>query len=145
MKCIPHPYWIYTKCFSTLICYGWAYGLTLITVMPMQVWGGFLRDWGRPEPDQCCNVTVEAQPHPWSASYIHNEFIQSVLAPLCYEWAYGLTLTLLRPCRLGVDFGNIGVDLSLPEWCWYVMVDAPNPPWSASHIHIEFIHSVLAH
>ncbi len=27
---VPHPYWMYTKCFSTLICSGWAYGCTLI-------------------------------------------------------------------------------------------------------------------
>ncbi len=27
--CIPHPYHLYTKCFSTLICCGWAYGCTL--------------------------------------------------------------------------------------------------------------------
>ena len=29
---IPHPYWMYTKCFGTLICCVWAYGATL-TVM----------------------------------------------------------------------------------------------------------------
>jgi len=23
---IQHPYWMYTKCFSTLRCWGWAYG-----------------------------------------------------------------------------------------------------------------------
>ena len=27
--CIPHPCHMYTKCFSTLICCGWAYGCTL--------------------------------------------------------------------------------------------------------------------
>jgi len=25
IECIPHPYWMYTKCFSTLRCCGWAY------------------------------------------------------------------------------------------------------------------------
>jgi hypothetical protein len=34
--CIPHPYWMYTMCFSTLICCGWAYGCTL-TLIPVQV------------------------------------------------------------------------------------------------------------
>ena len=29
MECI-HIYWLYTKCFNTLICYDWAYGSTLI-------------------------------------------------------------------------------------------------------------------
>ena len=27
--CIPHPYWMYMKCFSTLICCWWAYGCNL--------------------------------------------------------------------------------------------------------------------
>jgi hypothetical protein len=27
---IPHPYWMYAKCFSTLISCGWAYGCTLM-------------------------------------------------------------------------------------------------------------------
>jgi len=29
LKCIPHPCHIYTKCFNTLICHGWAYGCIL--------------------------------------------------------------------------------------------------------------------
>ena len=28
IECILHPYWMYTKCFSTLRCCGWAYGHT---------------------------------------------------------------------------------------------------------------------
>jgi hypothetical protein len=30
IDCIPHSYWLYTKCFSTLRCCGWAYGYTLM-------------------------------------------------------------------------------------------------------------------
>jgi hypothetical protein len=26
IDCIQHPYWMYTKCFSMLRCWGWAYG-----------------------------------------------------------------------------------------------------------------------
>ena len=29
VDCIPHPFYIYAKCFSTLICCGWAHGCTL--------------------------------------------------------------------------------------------------------------------
>jgi len=29
IDCIPHPYWMYTKSFSTLRCCGWAYGCIL--------------------------------------------------------------------------------------------------------------------
>jgi hypothetical protein len=26
IDCITHPYWMYSKCFSTLRCCGWAFG-----------------------------------------------------------------------------------------------------------------------
>ena len=32
LECIPHPYDMYTKCFSTLICYEWVNGSTLTLV-----------------------------------------------------------------------------------------------------------------
>jgi hypothetical protein len=33
IDCIPHPYWMNTKCFSTLRCFRfrWAYGYLLMT------------------------------------------------------------------------------------------------------------------
>ena len=31
--CITYPYWMYTKCLSTLKCCGWAYGCILIAVL----------------------------------------------------------------------------------------------------------------
>ena len=34
LECIPHPCHMYTKCFSTLICRGWAYGCAL-TLLPI--------------------------------------------------------------------------------------------------------------
>ena len=33
IDCIPHPYWMYTKCFITLRCCGWTYGYGY-TLMP---------------------------------------------------------------------------------------------------------------
>jgi len=30
IDCIPHPYWMYTKCLSTLRCCRWAYGCILM-------------------------------------------------------------------------------------------------------------------
>jgi len=41
IDCIPHPYWMYTKCFSTLRFCGWAYGCTLMPHRYMSRWGGF--------------------------------------------------------------------------------------------------------
>jgi hypothetical protein len=32
VDCIPHPYYIYAKCFSTLICCGWTCGCTLTLI-----------------------------------------------------------------------------------------------------------------
>ncbi len=33
-NCFPHPYWTYTKWLSTLICYPWAYGISLTQLYP---------------------------------------------------------------------------------------------------------------
>ncbi len=45
IDCIPHPNWMYTKCLSTLRCWGWAYGYILIAVLHVKV-GVNLRDNG---------------------------------------------------------------------------------------------------
>jgi hypothetical protein len=45
IDCIPHPYWMYKKCFSTLRCCGWAYGCTL-TLLPPYGWGWILGKLG---------------------------------------------------------------------------------------------------
>jgi hypothetical protein len=37
LECIPHPYHMYTKCVSTLICCGWAYGSALTLLLLFQV------------------------------------------------------------------------------------------------------------
>jgi hypothetical protein len=36
--CVPHPYNMYKKCFSILICCGWTYGCTL-TLLYLRKWG----------------------------------------------------------------------------------------------------------
>ena len=64
MDCIPYPYWMCKKCFSTLVCYEWAYRLILTVLRICRFAVDFLGYWGRPEPEGCCNVMVEAQtPH----------------------------------------------------------------------------------
>ena len=37
IDCIPHPYWMYTKCLSTLRCCGWAYGCIIKAVVQVGV------------------------------------------------------------------------------------------------------------
>ena len=41
LESIPHPFHMYTKCFCTLICRGWAYECALTLLRPVQVRGGF--------------------------------------------------------------------------------------------------------
>jgi hypothetical protein len=41
IDCIPHPYWMYSQCLSTLRCSGWAYGCIIIAVLHVQVGGDF--------------------------------------------------------------------------------------------------------
>ena len=76
--CIPHSYYIYTKYFSILLCCGGAYGGTPYTVTLVQVRVDFKENWGRAEPERCCNVLVEAtnphRLHPTSKSYVYKVF-----------------------------------------------------------------------
>ena len=44
IDCIPHPYWMYTKCLSTLRCCGLAYGCILIAVLHVQVGVNFRKN-----------------------------------------------------------------------------------------------------
>ena len=45
IDCIPHPYWMYTKCFSTLRCCGWAYhGYTLMLEYIVEVGVNFRKN-----------------------------------------------------------------------------------------------------
>jgi len=61
------PYWMYTKCLSTLRCCGWAYGCILIAVLHVQVGVNFEGKWGMAEPVWCCGcgVMVEAANPQW--------------------------------------------------------------------------------
>ncbi len=46
VKCIPHPYHMHTKCFSTLVCCGWAHESTPTLLGLCNRWGGDLRKIG---------------------------------------------------------------------------------------------------
>jgi hypothetical protein len=63
IDCIPHPYWIYTKCLSTLRCCDGHMGMHLCRIT-CAGGGEFEGKWGMAEPVWCCGVMVEAaNPH----------------------------------------------------------------------------------
>ncbi len=72
-----HPYWIYTKWLSTLICYPWAYSISLTQLYP-HFFGQILGFW------VTCGVKMIWLCHGWgwqppqTASYIHIRHIESI-------------------------------------------------------------------
>ncbi len=128
---------------STLICYPWAYSITLTQLYPpclaqtlgfwvtcgvkmMQLWHG----WGWQSPK--------------TASQIHIRHAKKYLSTLiCYPLAYGSSLTQFYPPYLAQFFGfwiTCGVNIMwlCHGWGW-------QPPQTASHIHIKHVQSVWAH
>jgi hypothetical protein len=107
--CIQHPYHIYTKCFSILICCEWSCESTLTLLCLCRsgvasfwiigVWLSscdFVMSWLR------LQTPVECIPHPYQ---IYTNYFSTLI---CCEWAYECTITLLRLCHLK----KIGVGLS---------------------------------
>ncbi len=119
---------IYTKCFITLICCGWAYGSTLTLLRLCRSGVDFREIELSPSP---CDVVIswlrlqthlECIPHP---CHMYTKCFSTLV---CCGWAYGSTLTLLRLCRSGVDFRKIELSPSPSDVVMtHVMVEAPNP------------------
>ncbi len=112
IDCVPHPYHIYTKCFSTLIYCGWAHGCTL-TLLCLCRWrwifsklgtwlspSDVLKSWLR------LQSLIDCIPHP---DHIYTKCFSTLI--YC-GWAHGCTLTLLRMCRWGWIFGKLGIWMS---------------------------------
>jgi len=86
------------------------------TVMPTKVRGGgfwIIGVWLSPSDVVISwlrlQTPMDCIPHPY------HMYHQSSSTLICCEWAYGSTLTLLRPCWSGVNFRKIGVGLSLSD------------------------------
>jgi len=104
IDCIPHLYWMYTKCFSTLRCCGWAYGCILMPYY-MCRWGWVLGKMG------CGRACMMMWCHCWgckpplTASHIHIGCIQSALAPWdAVDGHMGAPLCRTITCAGGVGF-----------------------------------------
>ena len=116
LECIPHPCHMYTQCFSTLICCGWAYGCT-ITLLRLCTRSGvdFRIIELSPSPSDVVMSWLRLQTHLESIPHPNHMYTKSFSTLICCGWAYGCTLTLLHLCRLGVEFRKIGVRRSLSD------------------------------
>ena len=116
IDCIPHPYWMYIKSFSTLRCCGWAYRCIIIAVIRVQVgvnfWGGNVV-WLSPSSLYDVAVSwlrlqtpIDCIPHPYWM------YTKCFITLRCCGWTYGYGYTLmLMPyymCRWGWVLGKMG-------------------------------------
>ena len=105
---IPHPCHMYTQCFNTLICCGWAYGSTLTLLRLCSSGVDFRKIELSPSPSDVVMSWLRLQTR---LEYIPNPchlYTKCLITWICCGWAYWCTLTLLRLCRLGVEFREIG-------------------------------------
>jgi hypothetical protein len=100
-NCISHLYHVYTKCFSTLICCGWAYGCTH-TLFHLCRWGWIFVKFGACWID--CDVVrsrLKLQSSIDCMTHIYHVYTKCFSTLICCGWAYGCTLTLFHLCRWG--------------------------------------------
>ena len=111
---IPHPYWMYTKCFGTLICCVWAYGATLTVMSLCRSGVDFGVLGGTPEPKTKSDVNVIVSkwrpqqasdwiPHPY---WMYTKCFGTLICCLCI-WVHPCSDT---PLQVGLDFGILWVD-----------------------------------
>jgi hypothetical protein len=85
MDCIPHPYWMYTKCFCTLICCGWAHGSTLTLLFLCRFGANYWGYWGRPESlSDIAMPWLRLNPPMFCISHLNNMFFW--IDDLSYIW-----------------------------------------------------------
>jgi hypothetical protein len=108
VECIPHPYDMYAKCLSTLTCCWWAYGSTLNVLRQCRS-GVDFQDFGvdlSPSDDVVpwlrLKPPVECNPHPYGM------YTKCLSTLICYEWAYGSTLTVYACAGRGWIFRILG-------------------------------------
>jgi hypothetical protein len=141
-NCFPHPYWTYTKCLCTLICYPWAYSISL-TQLYQHYLGQILGFW------VTCWVKMTWLCHGWgwqpsqTASHIHIRHIQSDWAHLyaVHRHAVAALHSYTHPTWLRF-WGTWSLVES--KWIILVMVDADSelklPPTSILDMFNVFEH-----
>ena len=141
IDCIPHPYYIYTMCFITLICCGWTCGCTP-TRYALRTWlwiFGKLGLWLSLSDAVLSWLRLQSPadyiPHPY---HIHTMCFSTLI---CCGWTCGYTLTLIclrKGCGYLVNFLEMwGMGPTYLMWLHHGY--ASNPTWSASQINIIYI------
>ena len=128
LDCIPHPYHMFTKCFCTLICCGWAYGCTLSHCYASGGLGGFLENWRYgSNVKSYCKVMVETPKfrrlHPTSISYAYKGVY---LIDMLWMGIWVNPHTVMH-LYLGVAFWKIEGIAEPEEGCFTKMAKAPKP------------------
>jgi len=111
IDCIPHPHWMYKKCFSTLRCCGWAYGCIIIVVIRVQVGVNFRGNVVWLSPSSLYDVVVswlrlktpiDCIPH------LYWMYTKCLSTLRCCGWAYGCIRIPYYMCRWGWVLGKMG-------------------------------------
>ncbi len=112
IDCISHPYWMYTKCFSTLRCCGWAYHVQVgVNLRENEVWPSLYDvavSWLR------LKTPIDCIPHPYWM------YAKSFSTLRCCGWAYGCINLALLHVQVGVNFrGNVvwALRVCIMLWC----------------------------
>ena len=141
LECIPHPNHMYTKCFSTLIRCGWAYGCAL-TLLPILLGSYFVvlcHLWSQHDVIMSwlrLTATSNWFPHPY---YTYTKCLSTLICcPLAYT--YSKSLTQLYRSYFGV-LGHLWSQHEMSTRCGWGW----GSPQTASPIHIRHIQSVWAH
>jgi hypothetical protein len=152
LECIPpHPCHIYTQCFSTLICRGWAYGCTLKLLRLCRLGGEFWKiGVGRSLSDAVMlwlrlQTHLESTPHPchmykvfqhldmlWMGIWVHPYTVTHptwlIIVVLCHLWSqHDVIMSWLRltaTSRYGASLGGTLCNTS-KTYVWQV--------WLTSH------------
>ncbi len=108
LECIPHPCHMYTKCFSTLICLGWAYGSALTLLHLCRSGVDFRKIGLGPSPSDVVMSWLRLQTHLESIPHPNHMYTKCFSILICCGWAYVCALTMLCQGRSEWSLGKLG-------------------------------------
>jgi hypothetical protein len=113
LKCFTNPYYIYIKCFCTMISCEWVYGTTLSLIPPLSL-GSIFRNLGvGTDLSDVVTSEMSLQPHLECFTNPYYVYKKCFCTLISCEWVYGTTLSLIL--SLGSIFRNLGVGTDLSD------------------------------